>query len=50
MVGRRERLPDALYSMSPPADEPCILTAVPYYAWANREEGNMLVWIREDRG
>jgi DUF1680 family protein len=23
------------------------LVAVPYYAWANRDPGAMLVWIRE---
>jgi DUF1680 family protein len=23
------------------------LMAVPYYAWANRDKGPMLVWIRE---
>ncbi len=48
MEGKRECLPGALYSASPPATEPCILTAVPYFAWANREEGDMLVWIREE--
>ena len=24
------------------------LTAIPYYAWANRTVGPMTVWIRED--
>lgn len=24
------------------------LTAIPYYAWANREVGPMTVWVRED--
>ena len=26
---------------------PIILTAVPYYAWQNREEGAMDVWIQQ---
>jgi hypothetical protein len=26
---------------------PVTLTAVPYYAWANREEGAMTIWINE---
>ena len=29
------------------AGKPVPLVAVPYYAWANREKGPMLVWIRE---
>jgi len=29
------------------AGEPVELTAVPYYAWANREKGPMQVWIKE---
>jgi DUF1680 family protein len=28
--------------------EPLRLTAIPYYAWANREAGPMQVWIRSD--
>ena len=27
------------------ADRPVALTAVPYYAWANREKGAMAVWL-----
>jgi uncharacterized protein len=30
------------------ASTPVQLLAVPYYAWANREAGQMQVWIRED--
>jgi DUF1680 family protein len=26
---------------------PVRLTAIPYYAWANREKGPMTVWIKE---
>ncbi|WP_026151007.1 glycoside hydrolase family 127 protein [Streptomyces prunicolor] len=28
-----------------PADTPVELTAIPYYAWANRENGGMRVWL-----
>jgi uncharacterized protein len=28
-----------------PAGDPVTLTAVPYYAWANREDGPMRVWL-----
>ena len=27
--------------------EPVRLTAIPYFAWANREAGRMQVWLRE---
>ncbi len=30
---------------APPAVRPVTITAVPYYAWANREAGPMRVWI-----
>lgn len=32
---------------NPPSFRPCVLKAVPYFSWDNRESGNMLVWIRE---
>ena len=39
---------NALYR---PADsggaKPCTITFIPYYAWANRSEGEMLVWVHE---
>ncbi|WP_030616095.1 glycoside hydrolase family 127 protein [Streptomyces fulvoviolaceus] len=51
-AGRRRHLPEAgwwPYSAadeSPQQDgEPVELTAVPYYAWANREDGSMRVWL-----
>ncbi|MEH0542544.1 glycoside hydrolase family 127 protein [Streptomyces sp. B21-105] len=28
-----------------PADEPLELTAIPYYAWANRQDGGMRIWL-----
>ena len=38
---------DALYSpWQPPKEEPTTLHLVPYYTWANRGEGEMLVWLR----
>ncbi|MHB1318707.1 MAG: glycoside hydrolase family 127 protein [Anaerolineae bacterium] len=36
-----------LYSMRPQSTRAARLIAVPYYAWANREPGEMLVWMRE---
>ncbi|NPV06893.1 MAG: glycoside hydrolase family 127 protein [Anaerolineae bacterium] len=36
-----------LYRSAPPAEVPVEVVAVPYYAWANREPGDMLVWMRE---
>ena len=36
----------ALYRGRRPRLESAEITAVPYYAWANREPGEMLVWLR----
>jgi DUF1680 family protein len=30
------------------ADRPVALTAIPYYAWTNREKGPMTVWMEEE--
>jgi DUF1680 family protein len=40
---------DALYQVEKEtaATAPVQLTAIPYYAWANREKARMAVWIRE---
>ena len=39
---------DTLYSAEKPiASSPVSLTWIPYYAWANREPGEMRVWIRK---
>ncbi|MGB3336922.1 MAG: beta-L-arabinofuranosidase domain-containing protein [Devosia sp.] len=38
---------NTLYRTSPPADEKATLTALPYYLWANRGQGSMLVWVPE---
>ena len=36
-----------LYRTRPPAQSPSSLTAIPYYLWANRGQGSMVVWIPE---
>ncbi|AGB45342.1 hypothetical protein Mesau_02961 [Mesorhizobium australicum WSM2073] len=38
---------DGLYRSEPPAKVETRLTAVPYFAWDNREPGEMLVWLRD---
>lgn len=51
IMARGERLvvkPDgAPYTPSSPVKQPTQLTFIPYYAWANRGEGEMIVWVRE---
>jgi DUF1680 family protein len=37
----------ALYRMAPPRARDVAVRAVPYFAWDNREPGEMLVWLRE---
>ena len=37
----------ALYRTSPPKEHRATLTALPYYLWANRGQGSMLVWVPE---
>jgi uncharacterized protein len=36
-----------LYRSSPPKEAEATLTALPYYLWANRSRGSMVVWIPE---
>ena len=43
---REEAQKEQLYTDQPPAIERVTLTAVPYYAWGNREPGEMQVWVR----
>jgi DUF1680 family protein len=38
---------NTLYRTSAPKDGPAKLTALPYYLWANRGQGSMLVWVPE---
>jgi DUF1680 family protein len=36
-----------LYRADPPATVRAALKAVPYFAWGNRDAGDMLVWLRD---
>lgn len=36
-----------LYRTKPPVERESSLTAIPYYLWANRGQGSMVVWIPE---
>ena len=36
-----------LYRADPPSTERATLKAVPYFAWDNRDPGDMLVWLRD---
>ena len=45
--GLAEETDGPLYGTQPPVRTPCRVTAIPYFAWANRQAGNMTVWIRE---
>jgi DUF1680 family protein len=36
-----------LYRTAPPKESEATLTALPYYLWANRSRGSMVVWIPE---
>ncbi len=38
---------DLPYTFLPPIQKSAHLKAVPYFAWDNRESGDMLVWIRD---
>jgi uncharacterized protein len=37
---------NTLYRTTPPVSIPYTLTAIPYYAWDQREPGAMRVWVR----
>ena len=45
--GVRSKATDALYSAKQPEEAAVTITAIPYFAWGNRGEGEMRVWIRE---
>ena len=38
---------ETLYRTTPPTSQERPLVAIPYYAWDNRQPGEMRVWIRE---
>ncbi|MFC5470221.1 glycoside hydrolase family 127 protein [Cohnella suwonensis] len=44
-----DRPSSSLYGTAKPSREPQRIVAAPYTRWGNREPGEMLVWIREDR-
>ncbi len=45
--GLRESSPsETIYTDRAPGTEPAELIFIPYYAWNNRAEGEMLVWVR----
>ncbi len=46
-AGKRLRAGAALYGGDAPCEEDATLIAIPYYAWSNRGENAMTVWIRE---
>jgi DUF1680 family protein len=37
----------SLYRTQPPQEKEATLTALPYYLWANRGQGSMVVWVPE---
>ena len=37
----------SLYRPEPSKEAPATLTALPYYLWANRGKGSMVVWVPE---
>ena len=43
----RQQPPARLYTEDPPQETPVSLRAIPYYAWSNRGENEMSVYIRE---
>jgi hypothetical protein len=43
-----EHVQDLLGGVTVIRDKTGSLTAIPYYAWNNRESGKMAVWLRED--
>ena len=45
--GYRIKQNDGLYSNEPPVYEPISLVAIPYYAWGNRGENRMKVWLSQ---
>ena len=48
LEGLRQDLPEKLYETTDKSYQSCTLRAVPYFAWGNREKGDMCVWIREE--
>ncbi|MCX7934926.1 MAG: glycoside hydrolase family 127 protein, partial [Planctomycetota bacterium] len=40
----------ALYQPATCRRKRCRVTAIPYFLWANREPGEMIVWVRKENG
>ena len=47
MEGKTLEYQERLYSSSCAKPSPCRMIAIPYFAWANRKNGDMTVWIQE---
>lgn len=47
LKGIRMKGKNTLYSMEPPVERDVMLTAIPYFAWGNRELNDMRVWMLE---
>jgi len=47
MEGKTLEYQERLYSSSCAKPSPCRMIAIPYFAWANRKKGDMIVWIQE---
>ncbi len=47
MEGKTLEYQEQLYSSSCAEPSPCSMIAIPYFAWANRKKGDMIVWIQE---
>lgn len=45
--GRRSETEGTLYTTTPPKESSASITAIPYFAWGNRGENEMRVWIHE---
>jgi DUF1680 family protein len=39
---------EGLYQQKPPQVKPVPFKAIPYYAWDNRDPGEMSVWLPEE--
>ncbi len=39
-----------LYRTTPPTEHASVVTAIPYFLWANRGQGTMVVWVPETAG
>jgi len=47
-TAKRRKMFDGLYRKWAPEYEDAAVTAIPYYAWGNRGEGELAVWLRKE--